>query len=132
MQRYFFVLAQNHDSNAIVACRHITVMPLWAREGVDVASASRIHALNPKNGHFDNKVLKSLHFKTVWVTRACNIPVWTFSPTFRSRHFVPDRGGAKLKVPFASPTGLKEGRSCLLYTSPSPRDVEESRMPSSA
>ena len=26
----------------------------------------------------------------------------------------------------------KEGRRCLLYTSPSPRDVEESRMPSSA
>ena len=25
-----------------------------------------------------------------------------------------------------------EGRACLLYTSPSPRDVEESRMPSSA
>ena len=24
------------------------------------------------------------------------------------------------------------GNSCLLYTSPSPRDVEESRMPSSA
>ena len=24
------------------------------------------------------------------------------------------------------------GKSCLLYTSPSPRDVEESRMPSSA
>ena len=24
------------------------------------------------------------------------------------------------------------GRTCLLYTSPSPRDVEESRMPSSA
>ena len=27
---------------------------------------------------------------------------------------------------------LKENPSCLLYTSPSPRDVEESRMPSSA
>ena len=26
----------------------------------------------------------------------------------------------------------KESRICLLYTSPSPRDVEESRMPSSA
>ena len=26
----------------------------------------------------------------------------------------------------------KEGEDCLLYTSPSPRDVEESRMPSSA
>ena len=25
-----------------------------------------------------------------------------------------------------------KGNSCLLYTSPSPRDVEESRMPSSA
>ena len=25
-----------------------------------------------------------------------------------------------------------KGRGCLLYTSPSPRDVEESRMPSSA
>ena len=27
---------------------------------------------------------------------------------------------------------IKTGVSCLLYTSPSPRDVEESRMPSSA
>ena len=27
---------------------------------------------------------------------------------------------------------VKEDNSCLLYTSPSPRDVEESRMPSSA
>ena len=27
---------------------------------------------------------------------------------------------------------LKDNKHCLLYTSPSPRDVEESRMPSSA
>ena len=27
---------------------------------------------------------------------------------------------------------LKDSSTCLLYTSPSPRDVEESRMPSSA
>ena len=27
---------------------------------------------------------------------------------------------------------LQTGMACLLYTSPSPRDVEESRMPSSA
>ena len=27
---------------------------------------------------------------------------------------------------------LPRGENCLLYTSPSPRDVEESRMPSSA
>ena len=29
-------------------------------------------------------------------------------------------------------THPEQGRDCLLYTSPSPRDVEESRMPSSA
>ena len=29
-------------------------------------------------------------------------------------------------------TFSKEEKACLLYTSPSPRDVEESRMPSSA
>ena len=28
--------------------------------------------------------------------------------------------------------GVTPGKGCLLYTSPSPRDVEESRMPSSA
>ena len=27
---------------------------------------------------------------------------------------------------------IRKNRPCLLYTSPSPRDVEESRMPSSA
>ena len=30
------------------------------------------------------------------------------------------------------PEGTSNDYSCLLYTSPSPRDVEESRMPSSA
>ena len=29
-------------------------------------------------------------------------------------------------------TSMREYKDCLLYTSPSPRDVEESRMPSSA
>ena len=31
-----------------------------------------------------------------------------------------------------SPEDENEPQTCLLYTSPSPRDVEESRMPSSA
>ena len=41
-------------------------------------------------------------------------------------------------IAFADKTGIDELRRttrdepCLLYTSPSPRDVEESRMPSSA
>ena len=30
-----------------------------------------IEELNPKNGHFDNNVLKSLHFKTLCLTPAC-------------------------------------------------------------
>ena len=33
---------------------------------------------------------------------------------------------------WASSLGYKGIQICLLYTSPSPRDVEESRMPSSA
>ena len=32
----------------------------------------------------------------------------------------------------ASRVVVEQGKPCLLYTSPSPRDVEESRMPSSA
>ena len=33
-----------------------------------------IWASNSKNGHFDNKVLKSLHFKTLCTTPACTTP----------------------------------------------------------
>ena len=37
-----------------------------------------------------------------------------------------------LEVPVLALDGSELPRVCLLYTSPSPRDVEESRMPSSA
>ena len=36
------------------------------------------------------------------------------------------------KLVFYSDYQSSKGKDCLLYTSPSPRDVEESRMPSSA
>ena len=39
--------------------------------------------------------------------------------------------GAEWRV-FSPEQGDQRARTCLLYTSPSPRDVEESRMPSSA
>ena len=44
-------------------------------------------------------------------------------------HGLIDKGTKDLTI-IANNSG--NGRVCLLYTSPSPRDVEESRMPSSA
>ena len=38
----------------------------------------------------------------------------------------------KSGIPVGEINIIDESRDCLLYTSPSPRDVEESRMPSSA
>ena len=35
-------------------------------------------------------------------------------------------------IPIIFKSSFDKANSCLLYTSPSPRDVEESRMPSSA
>ena len=35
-------------------------------------------------------------------------------------------------IVLVGPSGCGKSTTCLLYTSPSPRDVEESRMPSSA
>ena len=44
------------------------------KSGVRLPNKKVIPALNPKNGPFENKVLKSLHFKTLCVTLACTIP----------------------------------------------------------
>ena len=41
-------------------------------------------------------------------------------------------GGGSAPAPYGLIDGFTGGGACLLYTSPSPRDVEESRMPSSA
>ena len=41
-------------------------------------------------------------------------------------------GDIPFKVDYQGITTAKDIKICLLYTSPSPRDVEESRMPSSA
>ena len=38
----------------------------------------------------------------------------------------------KVQLPEGKTIGIAYNKGCLLYTSPSPRDVEESRMPSSA
>ena len=51
-----------------------------------------------------------------------------FYPTL----FVDSKRKTKYKTLDGSPVEPIEPGTCLLYTSPSPRDVEESRMPSSA
>ena len=47
---------------------------------------------------------------------------------------VEDEDGGSIKVEFTKslPGLVEEGKGCLLYTSPSPRDKRQSRMPSSA
>jgi len=57
----------------------------WHWEGLDVASASRIHAPIPKNGPFSTFVLKTLQFKTLYLTQACTIP-WYFSRLIPVHH----------------------------------------------
>ena len=49
----------------------------------------------------------------------------------KGQNLVPVKPGESVNTLAADPKGLKT-KPCLLYTSPSPRDVEESRMPSSA
>ena len=50
---------------------------------------------------------------------------------------VHDTGGYRFKVAYQARFGrarmqVEDGNGCLLYTSPSPRDRQKSRMPSSA
>jgi len=49
----------------------------------------------------------------------------TLGEALRIRNLLPTDNDGTVMV-------FEQGRYCLLYTSPSPRDVEESRMPSSA
>ena len=56
---------------------------------------------------------------------------------FLMRHSIPEKGDMpNERIPLSEKGKAlavsKQNIFCLLYTSPSPRDVEESRMPSSA
>ena len=54
------------------------------------------------------------------------------SPHFRHISAMYVRASPRCSQAFRVPTRLSQLRSCLLYTSPSPRDRQKSRMPSSA
>ena len=78
-----------------------------------------------------------------FLPRVSNIPPWLARPKdrkwkeedVRTRKFVDDSINNE-KVNLKMETAMEEGdtlyRDCLLYTSPSPRDRQKSRMPSSA
>ena len=62
---------------------------------------------------------------------------WIDCDNVRFRYGTPEKIGGWRQLGESNLTGAGRGlhhyvNSCLLYTSPSPRDVEESRMPSSA
>ena len=64
-----------------------------------------------------NKIINKEHFSEKVFKLEIEAPL--IAKSRKAGHFVIVRVGEK-------------GERCLLYTSPSPRDVEESRMPSSA
>ena len=75
------------------------------------------------------------------IAEALNIPDEALEPYGRTKGKVnldwlleqPVRDNARMiLVTAVSPTPAGEGKTCLLYTSPSPRDLSTSRMPSSA
>ena len=59
-------------------------------------------------------------------------PPATHSPLDGGRTRAASRHGRRAPSPAGTPADAIHTHLCLLYTSPSPRDVEESRMPSSA
>ena len=79
--------------------------------------------LTNKKGGVNKSVLKNVVSDIVWLLNK-NKEVIVVS----SGAIALGRGQLNLKNDLT----LNESQACLLYTSPSPRDVEESRMPSSA
>ena len=87
----------------------------------------------------------TLHMLAPWmrapgeasVPVAAMVPIRTLAPNHRSRilaHLLAlDEHDRYLRFGYtATDEQVERYVTCLLYTSPSPRDVEESRMPSSA
>eukprot|EP00827_Trimyema_finlayi_P003842 TRINITY_DN3632_c0_g1_i1.p2 TRINITY_DN3632_c0_g1~~TRINITY_DN3632_c0_g1_i1.p2 ORF type:complete len:111 (+),score=75.66 TRINITY_DN3632_c0_g1_i1:44-334(+) len=60
------------------------------------------------------------------------IPLWEGIQMHRGKSLAAFLKAIGYIIPLMEPDHAGEYTACLLYTSPSPRDVEESRMPSSA
>ena len=89
-----------------------------------------------KNG-LEQTLAQTLEYTFCIVCRKRSIPKFVPKSTCTS-HFVSNRENAPTKmsghfaIGFSTPHIMTWNRLCLLYTSPSPRDLSTSRMPSSA
>ena len=85
-------------------------------------------SVNPR--HLIEEAINRLYFNTPQYFKGYEHPEHKFAQALSDiTHPDPQ---AKNPEPPAYPDFLDPDKICLLYTSPSPRDVEESRMPSSA
>ena len=93
--------------------------------------------------HLDYRPIETGSYRVCFTPEAFLSLLGAFSSMFNARSVLDgvslsqrDSIGSEVAVPFFNlhDDGLHPGHisACLLYTSPSPRDVEESRMPSSA
>ena len=91
---------------------------LWGEETLGAKQASRLRVQTPKHSVF----------LAYWSPACAHTPLSLYNPKGRSRGNL-----ASLQLtPRCCKKWTSRHRYCLLYTSPSPRDLSTSRMPSSA
>eukprot|EP00831_Metopus_contortus_P028907 TRINITY_DN23893_c0_g1_i3.p1 TRINITY_DN23893_c0_g1~~TRINITY_DN23893_c0_g1_i3.p1 ORF type:complete len:118 (+),score=24.74 TRINITY_DN23893_c0_g1_i3:126-479(+) len=83
-----------------------------------------------RNNSIDHPVLSSPRAPHMTSCRRYNIKTNRFEDIPVSVPFSHNNNGNEESI--RNPTLSPQGRNCLLYTSPSPRDLSTSRMPSSA
>ena len=107
---------------------------------VDVSGGLASPELSLNLGQASNPLLDEWSFQTRWSSQDSALVLDHFtSPLLRAEARLPVQLAqgrlqtGELQSGFElQPLSLSRFTPCLLYTSPSPRDVEESRMPSSA
>ena len=108
-----------------------------------VASVMLFEGEAPPYREFVENIERRLHLvpryrqKLAFVPLGQGRPKWVDDPSLNLSYHVrhtalPEPGGEEQLRALAGRVFSQQLDRCLLYTSPSPRDVEESRMPSSA
>ena len=105
-----------------------------ASAGTAADKEIRIGAVYPLSGNIASTGLDCLHGAELAVD-IINGKYPELNLPLAKNAGLPNLGGAKLKLVVADTKGEPrngQAEACLLYTSPSPRDRQKSRMPSSA